>query len=60
MRIRRIKEEHIRFVLENGHFGGYSEDGIGELWRARILGRTIEVIVEWLPNHIAKVRSVWN
>ncbi len=46
MRIRRIRDEHIRFVLDNGQFVGYSEDGVGESWRARILGRTIEVIVE--------------
>lgn len=57
---RRIREEHIRFVLENGEFVGYSQDGIGERWRARLPGRRITVVVEWLSDDTALVRTVWD
>ncbi len=60
MRERRIREEHVRFVLENGEFVGYSQDGIGERWRATLPGRTITVVVEWLSVDSALIRTVWD
>ena len=59
MRKRRVREEHIRFTLESGEFIGYSDDGVGELWQARILRRRIGVVVEWLSDSVALVRTVW-
>ena len=59
MEARSIREEHVRFVLENGFFVRPTGDGLGELLRARILGRRITVAVEWLRGDVALVRSVW-